>query len=803
MKIYIDVTNLIGVDFLTGIQRVVREVVLRMIRNQRLDIDLLSYHEGYKEFQIVDAQKFYDYFSDGVGDKYDLVTKQRLRPENMQPGTVFFDIDGVWNLTLRRSHLLPILKKNGVRLVVYVYDIIPVTHPQFCHKQTVYNFMTYIGAYLQYADLILASAQSTLNEIDVLLEQLHLPKIPGKVSWLGSDFNIKRTEDMEIHEDARHAVESGKYVLMVGTIEPRKNHALILEAFEQELFKKGMNLIFAGRIGWNVKEFEKKLNEHPKLNKQLFFLRGMNDATIDYLYRNAFCVAFPTFNEGFGLPIIESFQRGTPVLASDIPILREVGGDICDYFDPNSWKSFSDVCGEWMEDSGRYEAVREKVSQYQPVSWDEVTNKIESALEDMKIEYPYPVPERIRQMVYLTARSEDLLETLPYVEAFMPFIEEVVICCPDTMVAVMEQEYHGRFHIRYLTDSQVLNGAKLPEDHTRRNFFLRCLAMQSDILDDVFIMADDDYRPLRQIQQDVFLQDGKYKGYYCYHLNHWKGDQNHYSSFDCSMFRTCEFLEEQNYSTWMYDSHMPQIIDKRIYREILKKHPGIEEKGYSEWSIYFNYINTVYPEQVENVPFVTMSWPGSCGAWDLEIFPKEYLFENYYRDLYEPGEMFESYSKEYYEGIEAENWQKVVDYMKYHGSHNQNRAMFQAYRSNYEMLYGEYPTFEIVFREEECEIVLPEYIGIGEEAFTRIPFLVQNPIGLESAEVTYRYIDVQGEEILNGAQMNLALDQKILEIPFRGIWGGLKAVLELEIRYHEKTFRKRAKLCIMKRGLEA
>ena len=316
MKIYIDVTNLLRVDFLTGIQRVVREVVLRMIRNRKLDIVLLNYHEGYKEFQIIDAQKFMDYFSNGIGSKDELVTDQRVNPVNMQPGTVFFDIDGVWSLSLKRSHLLPILKANGVKLVVYVYDIIPITHPQFCHEQTVYNFMTYIGAYLQCADLIIASAQSTLDEIDKLLEQLNLPKIPGKVSWLGSDFNIKNSDDTEINPEAVDAVAAGRYVLMVGTIEPRKNHALVLEAFEHALFERGINLIFAGRIGWNVQAFEKKIEEHPKRNRQLFHLSGMNDATIDYLYRNAFCVAFPTFNEGFGLPIIEAFQRGTPVLAS-------------------------------------------------------------------------------------------------------------------------------------------------------------------------------------------------------------------------------------------------------------------------------------------------------------------------------------------------------------------------------------------------------------------------------------------------------------------------------------------------------
>ena len=129
--------------------------------------------------------------------------------------------------------------------------------------------------------------------------------------------------------------------------------------------------------------------------------------------------------------------------------------------------------------------------------------------------------------------------------------------------------------------------------------------------------------------------------------------------------------------------------------------------------------------------------------------------------------------------------------------------MFQAYRANYEMIYGEYPTFALSFTAEGCTIRLPQYIGIGEEAFTRIPFLIQNEIGLEEAEITYRYIDVQGNEIVTGAEMNMALDQKELEIPVRGIWGGMKGIFELEVRYRGQIFSRRTKLCIMKKGLEA
>ena len=64
-------------------------------------------------------------------------------------------------------------------------------------------------------------------------------------------------------------------------------------------------------------------------------------------------------------------------------------------------------------------------------------------------------------------------------------------------------------------------------------------------------------------------------------------------------------------------------------------------------------------------------------------------------------------------------------------------------------------------------------------------------------------MDVQGNEIVSGAEMNMALDQKELEIPVRGIWGGMKGIFELEVRYQEQIFKKRTKLCVMKKGLEA
>ena len=71
---------------------------------------------------------------------------------------IFFDIDGVWHSTIIRSLLYPKLSEKNVRIMNLIYDIIPVTHPMYCHESTVMSFLVYIGAVLQYSDTIIVNA---------------------------------------------------------------------------------------------------------------------------------------------------------------------------------------------------------------------------------------------------------------------------------------------------------------------------------------------------------------------------------------------------------------------------------------------------------------------------------------------------------------------------------------------------------------------------------------------------------------------------------------------------------------------
>lgn len=721
-KIYIDVTNLAGVKFLTGIQRVVRNVSVELYKTVPERLCFLSYGAEERGFRELDTEGFINFIQGKTEEQKRMYTGRVIRPKDMLPGEIFFDLDAVWNNTYKRSVLLPDLKRYGIRIAVYVYDIIPITHPQYAHANTRFNFMNYIGAYLQYADAIIVSAKSTLDAIYELSDKLGLPHIPGYVSWLGSDFGgLKKASEENIPKEVVEAAKS-KYILNIGTIEPRKNHALLLDAFEQGLFEKDVKLIFAGKIGWNVEKLAERIEKHPEKDKRFYHFIGLSDEAIEYLYTHAFMVAFPTYIEGFGLPIVESLERGTPVLASDIPVLREVGRDYCEYFNPERPEEFVERVDNLLNNPSEYEKLKEKAAGFVSFTWKETAQKILEALDTLEIKEYKPKTD-VSQMVILTARASDIKNTIPFIEKYMPFIERLLLCCPESVSEEMLAIKTEHIKIEVLTDEELLNGEELPKDHGTRNFFLRCLAMQSDKTDEVFIMSDDDYRPLHTVDREFFVKDGYYKAYYCGELNEWRGLIGGITSYDRYIYRTRDFVNENRYPGYQYSSHMPQIIDRELYRMMIKEHPGIEKKGLDEWSSYFNFVQNKYPNLIHSKPYVTLGWPGRITDWNMRVKPEEYVFENYYGFLYEKGEIFEGKSETLTAEQDTENNEKIrlakeeTD-LYFAGCDKYKDFCEKSIKENLEL-----PSFGIYCREEGIEIGAPLMLELALGTTTYLPFV--------------------------------------------------------------------------------
>jgi glycosyltransferase involved in cell wall biosynthesis len=770
MKFYIDLTNLLSVDFVTGIQRVAREITVRLLRHPEHEWHLLRWSERIGCWLELDNQRFLRYFTGDEDARSGMVTQTPVTPDAIPSGAVFFDIDSVWNARLKRSWLFPVLKQRGVRIVTQLYDLIPITHPQFCHENTTANFILYTGANLRHADLIITNSNATVKALDALSDSLGLAHKPSCVVPLSSDFsagNVSGADNAELAR-IREIIGKGRYLLMLGTVEPRKNHALALDALEQGLAADGMNLVIAGRIGWNVEELEARIRKHKLLDKQLFFVERPGDAAVDLLYQNAFAIAFPTFNEGFGLPLIEAFLRGTPAVASDIEVLHEVAGEYADYFDPHAPADFVRCVRALMQDEAKYAQRKAALQNYHPRTWDDSAQLMLDALESLD-STPLPKEIRLRQMVCLTARNDDILATLPYIEAFMPFIEELVLCCPDRNVDEIKSRYTGRLTLRFLTDSEILNGRKLPEDHGTRNFFLRALALKSPVIDDVFLMTDDDYRPLRTVTPEVFVQDGVYNAYYCYDLAKWKGAYPELTSFDRQQHRTLAFLLYHHYPTMMYASHQTQIIDKALYNEMTDLYADFIDMGLCEWAMYFNYAVAKYPQRFRCLPYISMGWPGNITDWALTVQPSDLLFENHYSTLYEEGQVFAGLHEDFGAWTTEENQIKILRFSRHLQKQREGQRMFEAYCASYRHQYREEPPFVVTITHEGgLKAVLPAYLTVQADAILRIP--VHLDIRLKDRYgkgllLNYWFSDEEGGQLSTIGRTSAALDTLELLLP--------------------------------------
>ena len=158
MKIYIDLSAIIQVDFVTGIQRVVREITVRMLKHPEHEFYLLYYSFKNNTFLRLSNERFLDYFLHGKGERGAILTPEKIGYRDIPPGAVFFDIDSIWNSPLKRSTLFPVLKQNGVKIVTQIYDLIPVTDPQFCHDNTCPSNFAFTAAAIASSSVAAASS---------------------------------------------------------------------------------------------------------------------------------------------------------------------------------------------------------------------------------------------------------------------------------------------------------------------------------------------------------------------------------------------------------------------------------------------------------------------------------------------------------------------------------------------------------------------------------------------------------------------------------------------------------------------
>jgi glycosyltransferase involved in cell wall biosynthesis len=323
----------------TGIQRVTRNIASEA--KALFDDVRWSVLDEECDFRLIDAipqptDKPFAY----MGEKIEFL-----------PGDIYFVLDSTWEKKIMEL-LLP-FKSKGVMLGAMYYDLIPITHNEFTAIRSDV-LIAWVRETLKYSDFFACISQFTCETLIKHATGIYpYRKIDDSVVFsfpLGADLPQYVADYTPSDNYLKNAFLGGKTYLMVSTLEPRKNHALLLDAFDIAWeHHPSIKLCFIGIDGWKVEELVKRINAHPLKDKNLFWFQHLNDRDLRWAYSNAHCTLYPSFVEGFGLPIVESLHYGTPVIASDIPVFHEIaGGSIghCDPKDPESLVKWINVIEE-------------------------------------------------------------------------------------------------------------------------------------------------------------------------------------------------------------------------------------------------------------------------------------------------------------------------------------------------------------------------------------------------------------------------------------------------------------------------
>ncbi|HUN40912.1 MAG TPA: glycosyltransferase [Acetobacteraceae bacterium] len=257
-----------------------------------------------------------------------------LDQQSLSAADALLLLDSSWHLPVWPA--VQRFRSRGGMVIGVAYDLIPISHPDACVPELVACFDQWLNLIASEADAFVTISRSTAKALKEFLAHENrcgrrLP--PVAHFYLGSELDFHSGEH-EVRPAIKGVFDTNEHVyLMVGSIEPRKKHAFVLEAFDRYWSAGGKGrLVIIGRQGWRTEDVLERIASHPEHEKRLHLVRDATDSELDHAYRNASALIIASEIEGFGLPVVEAFQRGLPVLCSDIPVFREIAEGRATFF---------------------------------------------------------------------------------------------------------------------------------------------------------------------------------------------------------------------------------------------------------------------------------------------------------------------------------------------------------------------------------------------------------------------------------------------------------------------------------------
>lgn len=238
------------------------------------------------------------------------------------------------------AHFGPFGLNSKIKRTTIIHDLTPIYFPAYHSRFSYWMHKILMPGLIKKADSIIVNSSQTKEDV-IKFES----SSKSKLNTIFPKINIPSSS-----KTAQHA--KGKYLLAVGTIEPRKNYKVLIEAFKTIGEKnKEIKLIIVGQIGWKMDNFQKQIDQHP-FKERIVITGFVSREELWAYYESASVFVFTSNYEGFGIPVLEACYHGLPLVLSEVPTSVEIASDAAIYFNKEKPEDLSDKVISLLESEG-------------------------------------------------------------------------------------------------------------------------------------------------------------------------------------------------------------------------------------------------------------------------------------------------------------------------------------------------------------------------------------------------------------------------------------------------------------------
>jgi glycosyltransferase involved in cell wall biosynthesis len=245
--------------------------------------------------------------------------------------------------------------------------------------QSTDHYVNYFLHLLDECDLAFCISASSQRDFIEFAAAMGRRKPATEILRLGANVPAAPRPDEFSYPNLRDRLRRGRFALTVGTFEVRKNYRLLIDLWHELAVDHtfDLDLVIVGMAGWGVEETLQQLRASPLLGSRIFWLQGVSDAGLSWLYETCHLLLYPSLYEGWGLPIVEALQRKRPVIASNrgaVPEAALGAATIIDPDDRSAWRNA--IIAEAL-------TARRQVLVRDIPTWDDASQAVRHRLSDL------------------------------------------------------------------------------------------------------------------------------------------------------------------------------------------------------------------------------------------------------------------------------------------------------------------------------------------------------------------------------------------------------------------------------------